>query len=104
MTPGIRVHKQASLRLAIPEGVPEHMRFRIREIVSMHSSNPRKGQATALMYKVCQEADKAGFVLLLEAKPFESGMDAEQLQSWYERFGFLQIQPEPVLMARQPRQ
>jgi hypothetical protein len=104
MTPGIRTHKQATLRLVVPEGLPEEMRFRVREIVSVSSGNPRKGQATALMYKVCREADKAGFVLLLEAKPFDSGMEAEQLQSWYERFGFLQIQPEPALMARQPRQ
>lgn len=104
MTPGIRTHKQASLRLAIPEGVPEDMRPRMREIVSVSSGNPRKGQATALLYKVCREADKAGFVLLLEAKPFESGMETEQLLHWYERFGFLQIQLEPALMARQPRQ
>jgi hypothetical protein len=103
MTPGLREYKQATLRVAVPLGVPEHMRHGMRELVSIRTKNPRKGHATHLMHDVCAEADRLGFVLLLQVKPFDEGMTEEQLEKWYERFGFLEIQQEPVLMARQPR-
>lgn len=101
MTPGPRVHKQASLRVVIPQGVPESMRQGMREIVGVTSENPRKGHATALMHTVCAEADHTRMVLMLEAKPFAEGMTQEQLETWYARFGFQKIQETPVLMARQ---
>jgi GNAT superfamily N-acetyltransferase len=103
MTPGLRDHKGATLRVAIPTGIPEEMRHGVREIVSVHADNPRKGHATALMHAVCAEADACGFVLMLEARSFDDGMSEEQLICWYGRFGFVRIQSEPVLMAREPR-
>jgi hypothetical protein len=103
VTPGLREYKQATLRVAVPIGVPEHMRHGMREIISIHATNPRKGHATHLMHDVCLEADRLGFVLLLQVRPFDDGMTEEQLMKWYGRFGFEQIQPDPVLMARQPR-
>lgn len=104
MTPGLRDHKGASLRIAVPDAVPEDMRERIREIVSLSSSNPRKGYATTLMWSVCHEADKAGFVLMLQPIPFDDATDAEKLKRFYGKFGFVEIQQEPVvLMARQPK-
>lgn len=102
MTPGLREHKQASLRVAIAECLPEDMREGTREIVSLESTNPRKGHATTLMWTVCHEADKARIVLILQPKAFGDGMDDEKLERWYGRFGFKAIQREPVLMARQP--
>ena len=65
MQPGLREHKQASLRVAIPEALPEHMRPRMRELISIQSGNPRKGHATALLYQVCQEADDACMTLII---------------------------------------
>ena len=104
MEPGLRTHRQASLRIAIAEGLPIEMRPNVREILSVQSSNPRKGDATALMYQVCAEADKWWFTLLVQVLPFDDGMTMEQLQKWYGRFGFLKIQDEPcVLMVRSPQ-
>jgi GNAT superfamily N-acetyltransferase len=99
---GERFYKSASCRIAIPEGFPEDMHDGMREVVAIAATNQRKGHATALLHEVCREADIAGIVLLLRPEPFADGMDAEQLAKWYGRFGFVQIQAEPVvLMARQ---
>ncbi len=101
---GIRTYKQASLRVAAADGLPEEMRALVREILSVQSANPRKGDATALMHQTCAEADKYWFTLLVQVKPFDDGMSMEQLQKWYGRFGFVKVQDEPcVLMARNPK-
>ena len=109
MEVGLRQHKDASLRVAVAEGIPEHMREHVREILSVQSTNPRKGHATALMHTVCAEADKWWYVLLVHVKPFDDGMSMEQLQHWYAKFGFVKIQDaaddgtSAVLMARNPQ-
>ena len=51
--------------------------------------------------QICQaaclnEADITGAVLMLS--PTDAG-----LQAFYKRFGFTEIQPRPVLMARMPK-
>jgi len=98
---GLREHKGASLRLAIPD-LPEEYQKGIREIVGLQSSNPRKGHATTLMWDVVSEADRAGMVLMLMPEPFDAGMDKDKLTKWYQRFGFQEVQQQPVvLMARQ---
>jgi hypothetical protein len=103
MTPGLRVHRQASLRVAVAEGLPEDMREQTREILSVQSTNPRKGHATALMHTVCAEADRHWITLLVNVHAFDDGMSDEQLMRWYGKFGFSKIQDEPcVLMARAP--
>lgn len=104
MTPGVREHKAASLRLVESEAMPEDMRDRIREIVSLKSENPRKGHATTLLWSVCHEADQNKTVLILQPKPFGDGaMDDRKLEGFYNKFGFVRIQDAPVLMARQPK-
>lgn len=101
METGRRDYKQASLRIAIPTSLPAHMQPHMRELLSVSSGNPRKGHATALMYQVCQEADDARMTLLIQVDPFDDGMTKEQLQKWYDKFGFEVIQTEPaLLMAR----
>lgn len=104
MAPGLREFRQASLRLAVPEGLPEEMRPHVREIVSVHSGNARKGQASALLYRVCAEADRASMTLMVQVGAFgaENALSDEQLEGWYARFGFLRIQAAPLLMARSP--
>jgi hypothetical protein len=102
MEPGLRTYKQATLRVAVPESLPEHMQPHMREILSVRSGSRQKGEASALMYRTCQEADDACVTLILQVAPFESGLTIEQLQKWYEKFGFAVIQTEPALMmARQ---
>lgn len=104
MTPGLRDFKQATLRIAVAEGLPKEMREQTREIVSVHSANPRKGHATLLMHQVCSEADRAGIVLILQPSKFDDGMDDEKLKKWYGRFGFVEIQQEPVVLMARPVQ
>jgi GNAT superfamily N-acetyltransferase len=99
---GLRHHKGASLRVVDPTGLPEDMRSAIRELVAVSSHERGKGYARALMYQVTAEADLAGLVLMLKVEPFADGMTAEQLEKFYGSFGFLRIQDEPVLMAREP--
>jgi len=102
VTPGLRVHRQASLRVAIAEGLPDEMRGSVREILSVTSENPRKGDATALMWTVCAEADKWWFTLIVQVHAFDDGMDDQMLRKWYGKFGFVEIQVEPLLMCRSP--
>lgn len=105
MTPGERIHEGASLLVTRTKAVPAHIQSRVREIsrVETAPSDRRKGHATRLMRMVCDEADKRGMLLLLEAKPYESGgMDAARLECWYACFGFVPLQAEPRILARPP--
>lgn len=109
MNIGLRTHKDASLRIALAEGIPEEMRERVREILSVQSSNPRKGHATALMHQTCAEADKWGYILLVQVRPFADGMTQEQLIRWYSRFKFVKIQDAaddgaPAILMARPQQ
>lgn len=102
MTPGLRTHKSATLRIAEPTGLPEDMRDGVREIVSLTSEDRGKGHAKALLWQVCAEADIQGKVLMLTVDPAPNALTFDQLKRFYGRFGFVEIQPEPCLMARRP--
>jgi predicted GNAT family acetyltransferase len=62
----------------------------------------KQGFATELMKSITEDADIEGRVLMLNPKPF-GRVGLENLQAWYERFGFAVIQKKPVLMARMPQ-
>jgi hypothetical protein len=103
MNPGPRYHRQASLRVATPEGFPDDMRDDMREIISVTSTARGRGEATALMHTVCAEADRDWKTLLIQVRPFDDGaVSADKLMAWYSRFGFKVIQDDPCLMARSP--
>ena len=101
MSIGRREIGSASCKIVEASGVPEHMQPMMREVLDLTSTNPRKGHATALMTRICAEADRTRTTLLLTAHAFQDGMTDEQLAKWYERFGFIKIQDQPVIMARQ---
>lgn len=103
MTPGLRNHKSASLRVIDPVGLPVDMRDQVRELIDVRALNPRKGHASALMKNVCKEADIEWLTLLVRVKAFDDGLSDEQLQKFYGKFGFEKIQDEPCLMSRSPR-
>lgn len=103
MTPGPREHRSASVQVAIATALPDEMHDQTRELVSLRSTNPRKGHATALMHEVCAEADREWITLIVQPRKFDDGMDDEKLPGWYERFGFVVIQLNPMLMARSPQ-
>jgi predicted N-acetyltransferase YhbS len=60
--------------------------------VNTDEPHQRMGHATRLMQRVCRDADLGGVVLVL----------LPAVHSFYERFGFKQIQIDPVMMARAP--
>ena len=103
MTPGLRQFKSASLRVAIPTGLPDDMQDGIREILDVQSGNQHKGHATCLLRALCDEADADSAVLMLHVKQYDDGMGTDQLQKFYGTHGFVVVQTNPVmLMARQP--
>lgn len=106
MKPGIRQHGPATLKLAFSTTVPAHLRGGVLELshLVVPEQHRRHGYASLLLQKVCAEADEAGKVLLLMPKPFDViAMDRNQLEDFYQHFGFLTIQKHPVvLMARRP--
>jgi N-acetylglutamate synthase-like GNAT family acetyltransferase len=69
--------------------------------VSTQPAHRKEGHASALMREVIRDADKTKTVLILSPRPF-GHIGLLNLRSWYEKFGFVQIQQNPVLMARQP--
>lgn len=91
MTPGLRSHKSASLRIVTPPlGIAN-----AREVTAFRAERQRIGHGSALLRKVCKEADRSQCILLLNPERAE-------LEPWYSRFGFVVVQREPVpLMARQ---
>jgi GNAT superfamily N-acetyltransferase len=89
---GLRSHESASCRLNYSMGVPVEMRARLRELSHLSAAEQGKGHGTALMNKVCAEADRAAIVLLLTSKP--------ELVEWYERFGFYPLPDSESVMAR----
>ena len=83
------------------------MREQTREITRLACSRYEqgKGAATRLLEQVCDEADEAGITLVLWPRPYgdDIALSQSQLIDWYaRRFGFIQVQPEPPLMARMP--
>lgn len=106
MNPGPRTLGDASLTIGVCKALPPDMRPQTRELASLlvPVHKRREGQATALMHQVCEEADKAHVTLVLFVNPFEEpDLGKSQLAAWYaKRFGFIEIQAEPQLMARMP--
>jgi N-acetylglutamate synthase-like GNAT family acetyltransferase len=105
MITGIRRNGAASLYVRQCTALPEVMRAKTREVAKLEvqESKQNQGYATSLMHKVCREADEAGLMLVLWPQPFGDNirLSKQQLIEWYEReFGFMIIQPHPVLMAR----
>lgn len=60
----------------------------------------KQGYGTQLMQAICRDADLERVVLVLSPKAYDSG--PKELEQFYGRFGFIQIQRAPVLMARMP--
>jgi GNAT superfamily N-acetyltransferase len=109
MRPGVRQLNDASLRVSVPDAVPEHMRSNLREITHLYvdPASRRQHLATALLNFVCQEADANCITLLLTARSDEeNGLTDEQLIDWYKKFGFQKLQEDADgwVMARRVRE
>ena len=105
MEPGTRRNGPSRLELVRMAGIDESVTEGLLEVKSVLTTKPsrRQGHASRLMTDVCVEADKTGTLLVLTPEQFDNGpIGTEQLQGWYERFGFVVIQDKPVLMCRDP--
>lgn len=102
---GKREYLGASLELCVATALPMHMRRGIIQLTKLRTDPQfrRQGYAHMLMMLVCAEADVAGKMLLLKVGDGEiGGASKQQLLLFYQRFGFVPVQAEPMLMARSP--
>jgi len=102
---GTRQFGAASCSVRASVQVPKDMSATVVEVSSLWCPPEQRGQrfATKLMHEICDEADKESKVLLLHVHPYgeEPSLDSTELADWYaRRFGFMPIQPRPLLMAR----
>lgn len=60
---------------------------------SIYSTERGKGNAGAVMAKICSIADKHGVYMALSPKPFgqEKGLNTGQLKTFYKKYGFKDI-------------
>ena len=96
-------HESATCKVRVSTAIPGHMRDRVRELVKLNvpTEDRKKGYATALLHKVCEQADEASVLLFINVQPYgDIELSKGQLEAWYRRFGFETIQDEPRLMAR----
>lgn len=95
-------NEHCSVEICVPTGYPPEIQAVAKEVVNLHTDPDYRNQGFAekLMMQVCEQADAAGFHLLLHAKPADGQTDSGRLQSFYERLGFEAFQAEPLLMVR----
>jgi len=87
----------ATIHIGYPQIIPGNLRGFARELTEFHVPEEfrGKGEGSELMKAVCEQADEHHIMLILIA-------DTEKLAMYYERFGFMAIQKQPILMARCP--
>lgn len=94
---GPRTYDQASLEIVLPMSIPAHLRENVREVFDLKSGDPGKGHGSELLRRVCGEADRESFVLMLKVD------QDDKLVEWYSRFGFKPASTaSPVVMIRPP--
>lgn len=98
----IRMNEGCSLRVCVPKAFPDHVQAVTREIVELKTLPEYRNQGFAekLLQQVCNEADDAGFSLLLHVKAEDNATDSKRLQAFYAKHGFVMFQNKPVLMCR----
>lgn len=104
MMHGVRSNGHASAVLGVPHALPPHMHEAVIELSQLQTKLADRGHGWAkkLLTEICDEADAAGKVLFLLVDPPDT-MDRLRLKRFYGRFGFGDIQAEPLLMTRAPK-
>ncbi len=91
--------------LNLPAELAPHFRW-IRDVETVEK-HQRKGWATKLLKKVCEEADKAKLHLMLEPNGYGEMSDEDLMRWYYKQFGFITVQVKtkdlPCLMTRAPK-
>lgn len=105
---GLREFGAARCVVGANRSLPPKIRARVYEVSRLECDEAMRGNgyATALLTRICAEADAENKVLLLQPGAYGEAppVDDEALCKWYaRRFGFKVIQTAPVvLMAREP--
>lgn len=68
--------------------------------IDVAHSERGKGVARDLIGRVVADADSEGATLCLVIEPDGTGLDVDQLRSWYERLGFVSIEGYGIGMVR----
>lgn len=102
MKTGERKHESASVKVNYSQAVAPHLRGLLRELTHLHSGEQGKGHARELMRSLFEEADAEKVSLMVIVQPYEDGLTKEQLEQWYSRMGFFELQDEPLIMTRLP--
>lgn len=63
-------------------------------ITSVGTRMRGQGNASRLLKTVTDEADSEGVILYLSVEPDGTGLSEEQLRAWYQRNGFVNMDPE----------
>ena len=102
MKTGERTHASASVKVGYSQVVSSHLRGHLRELSHLHSTEQGKGHARELMRSLFDEADKDEITLMVTVHPYKDGLTGEQLEDWYTRMGFFELQDDPKIMIRLP--
>jgi GNAT superfamily N-acetyltransferase len=65
-----------------------------------------KGVARGVMQQVLNDADAEGVPIYLSVEPDGTGLGEDDLVDWYERLGFVLVEPDissSLIMVREPR-
>jgi len=103
MKPGIRQQGHATLKVGVAKALPLKMRSQVYEISAVRTEPEyrNRGEAGALLFATCGDADLAGKFLMVHVEPdTDSPLDRNTLAQFYGRFGFAPIQADPLLMVR----
>jgi len=90
----------ASIHINYSQLIPPNQRGNARELTEFNTpiEHRGKGEGSALLQEICDQADTEGLLLIISA-------DNERLEKYYSRFGFATIQKSDIiLMARKPNQ
>jgi N-acetylglutamate synthase-like GNAT family acetyltransferase len=87
----------ASLHIGYPQIIAPNQRGHAREITcfTVPEEHRGKGEGSALLQDVCEQADQNKILLIIIA-------DTLRLATFYARHGFISIQDKPILMYRKP--
>ena len=106
---GERKNKYSRLEIDAAVNLPEAMQASVRWVRDVETAPEklRKGWATKLLTKVCQEADKHKVSLMLEPNGYGEMSDEDLMRWYYKHFKFITVQVKtkdlPCLMIRTPR-
>jgi GNAT superfamily N-acetyltransferase len=96
-------YSSAKLNPFINSGLSNDEASKVRLLSHVYTDpqHRNQGYATKLLEQITKEADEARITLITEPKAYDDS-DFTDLQPFYEKHGFVEIQSEPLIMMRSP--